>query len=449
MTDARGAGTASHAAVGLRAAAVALVVMGLAACERDFVLEGERFALRAPFAEDAGEVPDNRTLAVALPAQQAHAAWTHRLGAPGQRLSHPALSAEPRLVWSAPIGQGDGRGHRITADPVAEGGRIFTLDSRALVTATSTSGQTIWSRDLRPAYARPDAASGGGLALGEGRLYVTSAFGLLVALDPVTGAELWRHRFDAPVTAAPAVAGGKVFVSVSDSTGWALDAATGKVDWQLPGTPSGSSVAGGAAPAIAGERVVFPMPSGEVIAARRDTGMTVWSTLVGGQRIGIAAAGVTDITGDPVVAGDTIHVGNQSGGMLALDARSGTQRWRADEAAWGPVWPVGDSVFLLSDRNWLIRLEAATGQYVWGNDLGLYREAREGRRAEIYAHYGPVLAGGRLWLAGNDSVLRSFAPDSGALVGAQPLPAAATGTPIVVDRTMYLVTGNGQLHALR
>ncbi|MGB1006987.1 MAG: hypothetical protein ACPGVX_07405, partial [Thalassobaculaceae bacterium] len=38
------------------------------------------------------------------------------------------------------------------------------------------------------------------------------------------------------------------------------------------------------------------------------------------------------------------------------------------------------------------------------------------KRAAVYAHYGPVLAGGRLVVASSDGVLRFFTPESGALV---------------------------------
>lgn len=427
-----------------------LALVGLVtACNREYILPGERFDIRAPFDETAGTTPENRSVAIALPAQVNNPSWTHRLGTASSRLTHPALGTTLQPIWSADIGQGDGRRHRITAEPVVANGVIYTLDSHATVTATSAAGQTIWRRDITPAFARSGNASGGGLAFGNGRLYVTSAFGLLVAIDPSSGAEIWSHRFDAPVKGAPTIEGSHVFVVAADSSAWAIDAATGKVDWQLPGTPSRSSMVGGPAPAVSGNAVLLPFVSGELIAASRDGGAELWRTVVAGQRIGSAAAQVRDITGDPVVVGNRVYVGNQSGRVMALDTGSGTRLWTAREAAYGPVWPVGGSVFMMSDRNRLIRLNDTTGDVIWAVELPLYTEERERRRAEIFAHYGPVLAGGRLLVASNDGQLRSFDPASGALLATASVPRGAATAPVVAGGVAYVISTDGRLHALR
>lgn len=422
----------------------------VAACDRGFILEGERFPLRAPFAEGAGEAPVNRAAPISLPATASNAEWTHRLGTPSTRIAHPALAGSLQPVWSVPIGQGEGRRHRITAEPVASGGLIYTLDSHAQVTAVTTQGEIAWTRDLTPSFTRSgDAASGGGMAVANGRLYVTSAFGVLAALDLRSGNVVWTKTFDAPLSGAPTVSGDRVYVVASDSTAWSIDAATGQTDWQLTGTPSPASMVGGAAPAIAGNLVLFPTPAGELIAARRDTGQTMWRTVIAGTRIGVAYAKVTDVTGDPVVQGDQVFVGNQSGRVMALNTRDGSRVWTADEAAYGPVWPVGGSVFLMSDRNRLIRLDSRTGDFIWAQPLPLHTETRERRRAEIYAHYGPLLAGGRLVVASSDGRIRLFDPASGALNGEIELRGGAAISPIVVGGTLYVVSRDGQLHAYR
>ena len=441
--------TGAKPVVLLRYASIMALALSVSACDREFILEGERFDIRAPFSETAGQEPENRVAPVSLPAPVAHSEWTHRLGTPNHRITHPALASTLELAWSAPIGTGEDRRHRITAEPVAAAGRIFTLDSRATVTATGRDGQTLWQRDLTPAGQRGDGASGGGLALADGVVFVTSAYGRLHALDAASGETRWTHRFDAPVKGAPTVVGDRIYVVAADSSAWALETRDGKVDWQLPGTPSPASMVGGAAPATAGDLVLLPIPSGELIAARRDTGMERWRRVIAGQRPGMAYAGVTDITGDPVVVGDTIHVGNQSGRVMALNRSDGSIRWTADEAAYGAVWPVGDALFMLSDRNRIVRLDAQSGARVWAQDLPLFTDTRERRRAEIFGHYGPVLAGGRLVVASNDGLLRMFDPASGEMVESLDLPSGAAAAPIVVDRTLYVVSRDGRLHAYR
>ena len=428
-------------------ASVLVMALALAACDRGFILEGERFPLRAPFAENAGQPPENRVLPISLPAQVSNSDWTSRLGL---RPAHPALGAGTTPVWSVSIGQGEGRRNRITAEPVSAGGLIYTMDSRARVSAFSLSGDLVWSRDLTPPGTRnADAASGGGLAVGNGMLYVTSAFATVQALDLRTGETVWSRNFDALVTAAPTVDGNRLFFTASDSTAWSLDALTGRTDWQVSGAPSPAQMVGGAAPKVAGNLVLFPTPAGELLAIRRDTGQQEWRTVIAGTRIGVGYAALTDITGDPVVVGNTVYVGNQSGRIMALDVTTGRQIWRADEAAYGPVWPVGGSVFLMSDRNRVVRLDASDGSFIWGQELPLYTQLRERRRAQIVPHYGPVLAGGRLVVGSGDDVIRYFDPASGALVGEVPLRSGAAVAPIVVGGTLFVVSRDGQLTAFR
>ncbi len=424
-------------------------VLALAGCEREVILEGERLDPRALTRAGPPLVPPNRVLPIALAAPVDHAAWTHRGGGVSHTIAHPALAAEPARQWSAPIGEGASRRFRLTADPVVAQGRIFTLDAHSAVTATGIDGARLWQRDIRPDWAGRGVASGGGLALGAGRLFVTSAYGRVVALDPATGAELWSKRFEAPVTAPPAVAGDTVHVVSADGSAWALDAADGKLRWQLPGVPSESAMVGGAAPAVAGGQVVLPFPSGDVAGVSGATGVEGWRTRVAGRRLGQANAGVTDISGDPVVTGGTVFVGNRSGRVAALEAATGAVRWTAREGAFGPVWPAGGSLFLISDQGALVRLDAANGARIWAVELGRYLETRERRRAEVAAHFGPVLAGGLVRVASSDGRLRSFDPASGALVSEVALPGAAASHPVVVGRTLYLVTRDGVLHALR
>jgi outer membrane protein assembly factor BamB len=429
-----------------RTALVIAMISALAACgERQPILPGERVAVSgvAPPSDGPREVP------FATPVARANAEWTHTAGTPAHDLVNPALGAAATRIWSAPIGQGNSRGHRITAQPVIAGGRIFALDSRAQVTAVSTGGAVLWTTDLTPPRDAPDNASGGGLAFGEGRLFVTLGFGQLVAVDPATGAVIWRQQLGAATTGEPTVSGGRVFVSGRNGTGWAVDAATGRVLWTVAATPDRLGVMGGAAPAVSGEIVVFPFISGELVAASVQSGAVLWTAYLLGEREGRAYARVTDITGDPVIVGRRVYAGNHSGETAAVDIGTGQTLWTAPWGALGPVAVAGGSVFLLSDRNDLVRLDADTGARVWGVQLPLFVDERARRRKAIYAKYGPLLAGGRLIVVSDDGAMRFFDPSSGALRATVSLPGAAVVAPAVAGGTLYVVTDDGTLSAFR
>lgn len=433
-----------------KAIAAAIIALGLlAACDREVPLPGERLDLRAPLDGSARPAAARGPVPFAVPAARRAAEWPHRMGGLLNNPEHQALSSVPQLVWSTRIGQGDGKRHRITADPVVAGGRIFTLDSRATVTAVSTGGQVLWSRDLTPPDEREDDGSGGGLATDGRRVFVTSGFGRLTALDAATGAELWTQKLGAAATSAPSYRDGVVYAVGLDSRGWAVDANTGRVLWETVGLESYSGILGGAAPAVTDRLVILPFTSGELVAVLRQSGLRVWTTPISGGRLGRVYAEINDVSGDPVIVGDTIYTGNPAGRSMALDLSSGERIWTAPEGAMSPMWSAGGSLFQISDQNELLRLDAATGERIWGTQLPYFVKERVKRRRAIFDHYGPVLAGGRLMVMSGDGLIRLFDPATGTFLGQTPLPGGATSLPAFAGGTMYVVSANGQLHAFR
>ena len=96
-------------------------------------------------------------------------------------------------------------------------------------------------------------------------------------------------------------------------------------------------------------------------------------------------------------------------------------------------------------------MNAASGAVIWRQALPGYQPVRNPnrRRDRAFVNHGPVLAGGRLIVAGSDGVLRSFAPEDGAALATVSLGDGATTRPIVAQGTLYVVTRDGALVAYR
>lgn len=429
----------------------------LSACsEPEVILPGERQDVRSvlqgedPFAVPVDTtIPANTSRAISLPAATSNTSWTQAAGTPSTRIGNAALRASPQLAWSAGIGAGDSRKQRITAAPVVTAGRVFTIDAAAQVTATSTSGATLWTRDLTPASDGGGDATGGGLAVDGSTLYVSLGFGTVTALDIDTGGTRWTQDIGSTGSGAPTVYGDLVYFTSGDDLGWALNKSDGRILWQTGSSTSVNNVLGAPAPAVSPEIAVLAFGSGEVQGLFRQGGLDRWSASVVGKRPGRALANISDVTSAPVISGDTVYVGNQSGRVAALGLSSGERRWTAREGAIGPVWPAGDSVFLVTDQNELVRLDASSGTRIWGTPLPNFVKDRPKRQSEVFAHYGPIIAGGRVIVASNDGKLRSFDPTNGALVGSTDIPGGATTAPVVAGGTLYVVSTKGQLHAFR
>ncbi len=426
----------------------------LNACVEEPILPGERFGTRASLAEiEAGTAAEDVTIdgprAISLPTAERVTVWAQRSLNTRNRLPHLALAAEPTAIWVADIGAGNNRRQRITADPVAADGRVFTIDAASSLYATSLeNGAAIWQFDLTPDFDRGGGISGGGLAVVSGTVYATTGYGEVVALDAATGDVRWRQRLGAAL-GAPTVNDGILYVMANDSQAWSLDTQDGRIRWQIPAAEARAVLSGGAAPAVTDQFVILPFATGEIQAVFPESGVRFWGTFVAGGRLGAAYAAINDITADPVSVGNTIYVGNQSGRVVAFDARSGARQWQATDGAYSPVLAAGDSLFFVSDRNELIRIESATGTRIWGAELPFHVRERERRRKAVFAHYGPLLAGGHLVVASGDGFIRMFTPDSGDLLASIELRGGAASHPIVVNDTLLVVSRDGRLHAYR
>ncbi|WP_299206759.1 PQQ-like beta-propeller repeat protein [uncultured Tateyamaria sp.] len=431
-------------------ATVALTIV--AACsEREIILPGKREPVSAVLTADTAEAEALTEAArdIALPPQVANTDAAQSFGTPAFRTDHPQLGQTLTPIWSVDIGAGDSRKHRIVADPVVSGGRVFTLDAETTVTAVSTSGQVLWQRDILTDRANSGEGTGGGLAVDGNVLFVSSGLGTLTALDVETGGTIWEQELEAIGVGRPTAFENLVYVMAGDDTGWALEKDSGRIAWQVSSSETRTNVLGGPAPIVTDGLAVFSFGSGEMQAVFRQGGLRRWDASVLGERQGRALAKVDDVTGRPIAKDGVIYAGNQSGRTVAVNAGSGAPIWTSAEGAIDTVLPVAGSVFLISDRNELVRLNAEDGTRVWGTRLPNFVKDRPLRQSEVFAHHGPVLAGGRLLVASSDETLRSFDPVSGGLTGRTEIPGGATTAPVVAGQTLYVVSRKGQLLAYR
>nr|MBA2543288.1 PQQ-binding-like beta-propeller repeat protein [Deltaproteobacteria bacterium] len=166
----------------------------------------------------------------------------------------------------------------INATPVIDGDALYFINSTGLVTRTSLSSSSErWSKQVTPDSNDWSYSITAAPALANGRLFVPTQYQDLVALDAMTGQELWRHAAapgplnfahyrsaETGFPASPVVTGDLVWIPHPDGTLVAVDAATGEVRWQTAlGAPLVS------APAPAGDYLVVATFDGVVRAFAR------------------------------------------------------------------------------------------------------------------------------------------------------------------------------------
>jgi len=422
-----------------------LAVGALASCSGNSnrILPGERVSIRPQLQSE------NAAAAIALGAPVSNANWLQEGYGANHVVPHLALSANPTLRWSADIGRGNSDRSRITASPVLAGGVVYTLDAGGNVQASATdSGAMLWQADITPiGEANGAEGFGGGLALDGSSLYVTTGFGELLSLEASNGAVNWRYEFDAPLRGGPTVSGGRVFVMASNDVAYAIDGARGQLSWTIRGPQgTGPVTMGGSSPAISGQNVVLPFSTGRSVGATTG-GTSRWESDVNAVRLSDVRAMIGGLPGAPVIAGGRVYMANAGGEIAARRVTNGSEIWSVPAGATDGAAVISGAVFIMSDTSQLLRIDAASGRVIWAAQLPEF--TKPSKRKGFIAHYGPVVAGGQVIVAGTDGRLRFFDPVSGAETYSVALPAGAASAPIVAAGVLYVLNQKGKLLAFQ
>jgi len=287
---------------------------------------------------------------------------------------------------------------------------------------------------------------------GEAVIVVTRPGGV-VALHRQTGARRWETHLKSPILASPIVAQGTVYIGAADKKLYALDAATGQPRWAfatqdwivsavayagdrviVASQDSRLHVVGaetgrqrlvyetgmgrhiGVGPAIEGDRAYFGSVGARVWAidwrattypwerallfwqtnlylwGMRSTSPiqkgSVWSRRVGG-----------DVRHTPAIAHNTVYVTAAPGTVVALDAATGADRWRADLGMAITAAPTvaGTTVLVGTQDGVVVGLDAHTGAVLWD-----FKTA-----GKITA--SPIVAGDTMYVASHDGTLYAVA----------------------------------------
>jgi outer membrane protein assembly factor BamB len=219
--------------------------------------------------------------------------------------------------------------------------------------------------------------------LADGVVYIASLDGHLHAIDQATGAEKWKFRSQMPIASTPAVDGNALYFVSSIGALAALDREKGTPKWvfvaeyekkfearNLHGYPSAAQTIPDAwdlftsSPAVAHGKVYFGSGDGNVYAIDAATGLLQWK---------FPTKGVVHTS--PAVVNKVVYVGSWDSVLYAIDAETGQERW-SFQAGLDPVIfnqvgfqsspaVVDGTVYVGCRDAHVYALDAATGRKKW------------------------------------------------------------------------------------
>ncbi len=222
-----------------------------------------------------------------------------------------------------------------------------------------------------------------------GVVFAISDEGTLHALDAGSGKELWTFAGALSPDVGPTVWNGAVYVADKPGTIHAVDASTGQERWH-----SAAAIPGGLTIDDGG---IYVASNGAIVALDPATGAERW-------RYAAPAAGLFH---NPALANGLVYAGSDLGGVVAVDAVTGTLRWHADTGSDATSTAVvANGIAYVGDngsaKGHLYAFDAASGNLLWRLDQAIFSPAVSGGVAYSGSAAGYVSArnaatGHELW----------------------------------------------------
>jgi outer membrane protein assembly factor BamB len=235
---------------------------------------------------------------------------------------------------------------------------VVTTSEGEVMKVQAANGSVRWRRRLGGEFH-------GGATIGVNQAFVVDLEGHLRALDLGTGDENWQVQLDQSVESRGAYSAGRLFLSDSADVLRAFDARTGEQLWAYSReTPEYFTVKGSCIPVVDNDAVYCGFSDGHLAAVQIDTGDELWSVDLTGGNLDFV-----DVDGAVLLVGPRIYAASYSGGVYALERRSGRIIWRREMESVSDLIRSGDRLFVASAIGRVAALDLESGEPEWGFEM--------------------------------------------------------------------------------
>lgn len=351
--------------------------------------------------------------------------------APPTPLESFKSSAAIKEIWSADIGAADDRYNRL--QPRLAGDILFAASGKGKVSAFNTEkGDLLW----REEYSVP---VGGAMGYGNNLALLGTREGEVLALKYDSGKLLWRVRLSSEVLVPPVATSGIVLAQTVDGHVYGLKASDGSQLWKFQRTVPSLSLRGTSRPNLRGGLAVTGFANGTMVGLDMRTGRVRWDAVVSRPTGRTELERIVDVDGSPVIAGFRLFAASFQGRLIALDLRSGRLLWTQKMSTYVPVAADGSLVYVVDAEGIVMALDQRTGVERW---------RQEGLRARFVS--APALVGEYVAVGDYDGYLHLLSRHDGSFAARTHIGGSAiiSGAVTRGDR-LYVNNQSGRLVAFQ
>ncbi len=288
-------------------------------------------------------------------------------------------------------------GATVTAAPATDG-KIVVIGARNgnCYALSVNDGQQIWRFQI-------GAPLLGTAVITGDRVVLTACDSSIYCLSKKSGALLWKVRCTVPLMSIPTVAEGMIYVGGSEGIFRAIELNTGKVIWQTDGISGLVETQ----PLLHNGRLIFGTWANRLYALQAATGQIDWEWHDGSTQINLSPAACY-----PAAYRDKIYIVAPDRYMTCIQADSGRTLWRSKRYKVRESVGVsqdGRTIFAKTMQDTVIALEseADTPHYKWVVSAGFGYDIDPSRPVEI---------GGKLFFGDKNGFVHALDAQTGAIL---------------------------------
>jgi len=353
---------------------------------------------------------------------------------------------EPEVLWQESVGNGVGDYFSRIA-PIIAYDKLYTTSREGIVAAIEpNTGKEIWSVNLSDLDGKsgffssnnPALMSGGPVA-GIDKIFLGSENGKIYALDAETGKLDWQSTIKGEVLSAPAIDAGVLVVNSASGIMKAYNASTGEEIWKIEQDTPALTLRGISAPAISSGGVFVGTPDGNVSVYILENGQQGWSAIVGEATGSTEFERVIDVDSSPVIFTDKVYTISSRGNLVALELRTGQIVWERQYSSYSDILVSTNTIYLTDIKGHVYAVDRLNGTEKWSQLSLTNRDVT-----------GPVEVGNYIVVGDYEGYLHWLDTGTGEVLARHHLDSSGIHVlPTVKDGVIYSQARNGDLQAIK